>query len=60
MDFNENNEQTDDYVQADEFLSLPPMYEDIKRITVIGPDDDDAYDEVNSVFCCKLSPSLLL
>lgn len=43
--FHENDEQTDDFVQADVFLPLPPIYDGIEFIDVIGPYDDDGYDE---------------
>jgi GTPase SAR1 family protein len=43
--FSEDYDQADDFEEAEVLLPLPPIYDDIEFIDVIGPYDDDGYDE---------------
>jgi GTPase SAR1 family protein len=43
--FNEDDDQTDNFEEAEVLLPLPPIYDDIEFIDVIGPYDDDGYGE---------------
>lgn len=43
--FSGDDDQTDDFEEAEVLLPLPPIYDDIEFIDVIGPYDDDGYGE---------------